>query len=204
MVTKIYYELEVLQEFIPDLRNCFHLRLLAKIIGTTHRTVSKSLDRLEKNGIVYHELKGKNKVYYLNLKNPLTKLYLIKTEIYRAIKFLLTNFLIQKLYSEIIVDLEQKPLILFGSFAKGEEKKESDIDLLIIGEDDGKIKKKIKEFGDMHNRKTHVYFIRKEDFLSGLKEKDSLILEIVKNHVILNNQAFFVDVLWGIANDIKA
>ena len=76
--------------------------------------------------------------------------------------------------------------------------------MLIIGEDDGKIKKKIKEFGDMHNRKTHVYFIRKEDFLSGLKEKDSLILEIVKNHVILNNQAFFVDVLWGIANDIKA
>ena len=200
MVTKISniidYDMEVLKEFLPDFKRSFHLRLLAEIIGTTHRTVSKSLEKLEKSGIVYHETKGRNKVYYLNLKNSLTKIYLIKAEIYKTLRIFSNNFLIQKIYCEIAVNLKQKPLVLFGSFARKEEKQESDLDLLIIGKEDKVIKKQLKEFGNRHGRKVQIYFIKREEFKRGLKAGDNMILEVVRDHVIMNNHTFFVDILW--------
>ncbi|MBL7169574.1 MAG: nucleotidyltransferase domain-containing protein [Candidatus Aenigmarchaeota archaeon] len=191
------YSMEILQPFLSDFKKGFHLRLLAKIVGTTHRTVSRALKELEKFGIVYYEINGRNKVYYLNLRNPLTKLSIMRAESYRTFGLLSNTPLISKLYGETILTLKGRSLILFGSFARGEQEKESDIDLLVIDKEDKILREQLREFGNRHGRKMHIYFIKKKEFKQGLKVRDNMILELVENHVILNNHTFFVDVLWG-------
>ena len=66
---------------------------------------------------------------------------------------------------------------LFGSYARGEQTPESDIDLLLIIEhNDNKIITKIKEFEKMYNKEIHFHQATKDKFQAGLKEKDPLVV----------------------------
>ena len=42
-----------------------------------------------------------------------------------------------------------------------------------------------------------------KNFESGLRKKDALIIEIIKDHFILQNQDAFINALWGYYHEIK-
>src|SRR3989344_708809 len=94
--------------------------------------LSLALQRLEKNRVMDSGMVGKSKQYYLKLDASVTKEFIKSAESYKSISILSTNFLIKKLMNELLLTLRTTPVILFGSYAKGTETKESDIDIVII------------------------------------------------------------------------
>lgn len=190
-------ELEVLKFYLGDYTSRLHVRKISRLAGANHRTVSLALQRLEKKGIMKHEAVGRSKQYFLNLDNFLSKEYIKNAESYLAIRLIERHFMIKKLLAELSPVLKNTPVILFGSYAKGKETKESDLDILVIktGKEQTVIKK-IEGFAELYNVQIQVQKSTQRNFELGVREKDNLAVEIMRNHVILNNSELFVDILW--------
>lgn len=194
-------ELEIVGLYLSDYSAKLHVRQVSRLLRANHRTVSLALKRLEERGVMKHETVGKNKQYFLNVDNLVTKEYLKNAESIRTIKLLEKHHVIKKLLTELAPELKNTPLILFGSYVKGEEKKGSDIDILLIKNgNEGGIINKINEFSKRHKITIQVQKTTQEQFEAGVKEKDNLVVEIIKNHVTLNNAEVFVDILWRYFN----
>ncbi|MCK4428882.1 MAG: nucleotidyltransferase domain-containing protein [Candidatus Aenigmarchaeota archaeon] len=191
-------ELEILKFYLGDYLEGNYARQIARLLEKNHRTVSLALAGLEEKGILNHKMVGRVKEYYINFESPLTRDYLINAEFLQNMKFMEKHFFYKKLLTELTPNLLMSaPVILFGSYAKGEETSRSDIDLLIIRDgNENKVMGAIKEFADRHNKEVHLHKMKKEDFESGLKEKDHFVIEILKNHIIWNNSPLFVDIFW--------
>ena len=75
------------------------------------------------------EKKGNIKLFGLNLTNPEIKDVLITAEIDRKIEFLKGHRKFANIFNN-----DPRVIGIFGSYAKGTQTKDSDIDLFIIGE----------------------------------------------------------------------
>jgi len=84
-------------------------------------TLIKWLNFLEKNNFVNTRIEGVSKLYTLNKKNNILKQYKI-----------LTNIIILESLNSLAKKHNVK-IYLYGSSSRGEDTKDSDIDLLIIG-----------------------------------------------------------------------
>ena len=75
-------------------------------------------------------------------------------------------------------------VLLFGSYAKGKATKHSDIDLLIVCEENRE--QQIQDVLDLFPLKIHPTFIRFEDFMLMLRTKEfNVVSEAVKNNIPL-------------------
>lgn len=198
-------ELEIQEPFLVDYRAKFHVRQLAALLKMNHATAAIALKSLEKKNVLKSELEGRNKKYCLNLDNFLTKNYIENAESARTMKYFERHFIIKKMLSELTPAVfRETPVILFGSYAKESYTDESDIDILIIKNNNEKeVVKSLIKFGKRHNKKIQVQEMTKKDFEEGLMEKDTLVSEIIKNHIILNNVPLIVDILWRYYNVVR-
>jgi len=106
---------------------------IAEITKVSKSGVNSALKELEKNNLVIREKRGKLSFWSVN-DSPLTN------ELKKTINLALLFPLVEKLK-----DLSQR-IILFGSVAKGEDTKESDIDLFILADEKEKVAKAIRKF----------------------------------------------------------
>lgn len=198
-------ELDVLQPFCVDYRARFHVRQIAALLKMNHATAALALKRLESRNILKSEQEGRNKKYWLNLDNPSAEQYVKSMENARTAVFLENHFIFKKMVGELTPAIfRETPIILFGSYAKGSYNKESDIDILIIKDRNGeKIIKPLSEFGMRHGKKIQTQEMTQDDLENGLRQKDTLVLEVVKNHIILNNSDKIVNILWRYYNEIR-
>lgn len=88
--------------------------------------------------------------------------------------------------------------LVFGSFARGTEEKDSDIDMIFIV----KSKKSVTQinriaeecFITLKNR-VSARIVNETDFIEAARKKDSLYLNILKNHICFLNQLNFMDMM---------
>ncbi len=186
--------LEIIELYLDDYGKKIHGREISRRLKANQRTTLQHINRLVKINVLNTNIVGKAKQYTINKENPIAKEYLKQAEIFKKMKLLARKFIIHKLLKEI--KPENTPMILFGSYAKETERKDSDIDLLLIKDKhEKKIMKKIKEFEKRQNKKIQVQRMTEKYFTDGM-EKDHLIIEIIKNHTILSNTDFLVDKMW--------
>ena len=176
--------------------NQFHIREMARLIGKSHVTLLPHLKSFEKDKILLLKNIGKSKVYSLNLENNQGKEFLSLSEKKKTLNLLNKKFLIKKLYDEFFNLRLDGCLVLFGSYASSTHNKESDIDLLYIGELKESEKKKIKEFGKTYNKEIHLTSMSSKQFKEQLSKQGALIKEILKNHIILYNHDIFINEVW--------
>ena len=186
----------ILSLYREDYTTNLHMRAMAKLLDTSHMTLLPHLKHLEELKILQTETVGKNKQYTLNKDNLLTKYYLITTEELVTIDFLKKTFLIKKLAEHLNnIDIPN-PLILFGSYAKGYDREESDIDLFSIGKITENQQTNIKKFEATFGEKINIKAATAENFEAGLRTGDILIKEVVANHIVICNPDPFVTLLW--------
>jgi predicted nucleotidyltransferase len=163
------YKLEIIEKL---LQNKNHARGLAKELKTNHMNIQRKVKELEEENVVDYKEEGKNKVYFLK-NNIEAKTYAFKTENYKLLKFLRKNSEFRNIIDKMQKDGRIRLCILFGSYAKGIAKSDSDIDIYIETQDEN-IKKEIK------------YVNTKLNIKIGKYDKSSLLIkEIEKNHVII-------------------
>ncbi len=117
--------LKVLSYFFSDPYTGFYLREVARELDMSPMTVKRSLDILEKDELIirYHE---KNMtLFILNIEDPSTRYHKISYNL----SLLKESGHINKLLER---DQRIHSIILYGSYSKGTDGPDSDIDILII------------------------------------------------------------------------
>jgi len=152
---------------------------IARDLKIPQKTAFRKMEQCVKDGILDFEREGRNKNYFL--RENKTLLILNMVESMKELNFLISHPEVSLLLEELSVKIG---VILFGSYAKGLEKKESDIDLVILSE-------KRKEFEEIFSRypfEVNANFVSLSLLEKRLKEKQTLALEIKKNHVLFGEK----------------
>lgn len=162
------------------LKNESHLRGVAKQLNASHSTVSRALNKLYKDNVIDFKKEGKNKIFFIR-KNLQAKNYVFNAERYKLIKIIKQYPELGIIIDNILKNCEERLILLFGSYAKGIAKKDSDIDIYIETEN-RKIKDKVES---LHSKiKAKI----------GTFDLDSMLIkEIMKNHIILKGVEEFYE-----------
>jgi len=178
--------LRVLSLFTNGFDREYYIREVEKLLIISPRTAQLILEDLENKGITESKVKGKTKTYKIKT-NELTKRYLAFVEDYKTIAFLGKDLMIKEIIEKITPHIEGIGII-FGSYAKGLERKESDLDIFIAGNyDKEEIRKISKNLGVEMSIKNYPL----KTFEKNLK-RDVLIREILKNHIVFKNTEEFI------------
>ncbi|MFW6285624.1 MAG: nucleotidyltransferase domain-containing protein [Nanoarchaeota archaeon] len=150
-----------------------HIRDLALKVNSSPATVMRKLNNLKNNNIVDLINEGKNDRYFL--KNTFeAQNYLLMGQIYKLNKFIFENPKLKLMLFEIKNILDGELAILFGSYVKGLQNKNSDIDLFIETNNEN-LKRKIEMINSNLNVKIGTF--NKNSFLGK---------EIIKNKIIIS------------------
>jgi len=180
--------LKILSLYLSSYRKRFYLREISSLSEMPLKTTQNTLKILETENILKSETVGKNKYFFINMNNINTRLYLIQAEIFRTALFLEKYPLLKPFIKDI--NILSKPLAVFGSFARSNAEKTSDLDLLMISEKTHDLPEHLVPC------EIHKIFLSEKLFVEGVGKKEALIAEILENHIILNNFSFFVNVMW--------
>ena len=157
-----------------------HVRGIAKKLGESHSTVLRKLNNLKKENVLDSRTEGKNKIFFLK-KNLVSRAYILQAELHKLTKLLRQSPELSVIFEEILKKTDERLIVLFGSYAKGLAKKDSDIDIYI--ETKNRNVKRIIE--DIHS-KINVK-------IGAFDTKSPLIKEIIKDHVIVRGIEVFYD-----------
>ncbi|MBI2130076.1 nucleotidyltransferase domain-containing protein [Candidatus Woesearchaeota archaeon] len=173
---------------------------LAKNIKTDYKNVHDSVSTLFKEGIIKKEKIGNYNICKLNYSNDELIEYLKEYNYYIALgefrkKHSIEHNLIMEAVRQAIAENYIAHIfvcLVFGSYAKGEEKKDSDVDILFITADTTRLnsigcKKFLDEQNAPYQRRFHVIEQSVTDFMKDLKDKTKLSIatEIYKESPIV-------------------
>jgi len=189
--------LKILSLYANDYKKSLHVRAIARETEVDVKAIQLQLVGLERVNVLTSILKGRNKEYFLNLDNYITKHFMVMAESFTSANYLANNFIIKKIISEVGNKLDGM-VVLFGSYSTGKQTKESDIDLFVVGE---------KEFGSIGNaaiaeasslidREVSVKYSTRLKFIQGLEAGDPLVREVVSNHIVLKGVDGFCEMMW--------
>ena len=200
-------ELRILDLFRKNLFAEFTLKqIMQKLNKKSYNWTYKAISRLSKN-ILISEKKGNTTIVKINLDNPQTITYLSYLDRREAYE---KNI---PLIDELITAISQKTpyfsLIVTGSFATGAARKDSDLDLIIIVEDERKkkeIKPYVKEATKFSgiNIDEHI-FSKKEFYLMLTSDKDNFGKEVFRKHLLFYGiEAYYQIIIEAIKNGLQS
>ena len=176
-ITKSKLREELLALYFTNPNKKYYLRELERILNFSVGNIRRELIKLESTGLFLSENKGNLVYYYLNQSYPLfneLKSIIFKTS---GTPKMLQNIL------EKFKGISQA--FIYGSFAKGEEREGSDIDLLIMGEvNEDKLVEVISKLERKLQREINYTIYGKEDFKKKKEGDNPFILDILKEKKI--------------------
>jgi len=197
--------LEILELFLSDLEDSVYPRKVERLTGMSHRSASLNLKKLSKLKVLREKKSGKENYYFLNVENSLTINFLCFAE---ARKFVKNIEMLPKKVKEVVKELQNRfsrlcpqtilGCVIFGSYAKGYYKEDSDLDLLILVSS-----KKIDEIEEINKDLTRIWgveisplFMTLSDLRKNLEEKNPTLMEIINNHlIVLGGENFLLEVI---------
>ncbi|MCK4730270.1 MAG: nucleotidyltransferase domain-containing protein [Candidatus Aenigmarchaeota archaeon] len=158
--------------------------------------INKKVHELIKEQVILENKIGKAILCSLNFKNEKTSVLLTLSEIEEREHFFVKNKELKLILSGFFEKIRNKVIfgVIFGSYAKGIAKKDSDIDLFILTERKINLEKEIKEIYSLYGKELSAIQLTKNEFL---KQKDGeLIKEVKENHIIFTGTKKFVDIMY--------
>jgi len=163
------YKLEIIRVL---LRENSHIREIAKKLNINHMMIVRKIKELSKENVVDFTQEGKNQTYFLK-KTAEAQAYAFIAGQYSLLQTIIKYPELRSIIEKIQRDKRIKLAVLFGSYAKGLAKKDSDIDIFIETKNQN-LKKELALIDSKLSIKIGVY-----------NKENNLIKEIDKNHVII-------------------
>ena len=168
---------ELLGLFFNNPDDKFYLREIARHIGKDAAGIKRELDNLVKIGLLAKEKRGVQKYYFANKSSPIFSemkgLIFKTTGIQGAMKASLSRL------------KGVKTAFIYGSYAKGSEKEDSNINLMVIGQAN------ITELNDMVmnleeklQREIDYLVFDEQEYRKRKESKDPFIRELLKGKKI--------------------
>ncbi|MBU0456853.1 MAG: nucleotidyltransferase domain-containing protein [Nanoarchaeota archaeon] len=178
---KLLDSTSVLVPFTRNYADELHASEVSRILKLPQRTVARKLEILQKSNLLNYRRDGRNKYFFLDLKQSLTFSLLELLECYKELDFSLKNPQVSLLLEELAANYS---IILFGSYAKGRAKKDSDIDLVIFSNE----KKKINEIIKKYHFEVNAHYVNLSLLKKRMKNDWPLAKEIVKDHILFGEK----------------
>lgn len=155
----------------------YYIRQLERLTGFSAGNISNELRKLNRDNLFITENVGNLVFYRLNQHHP----------IYNELKSIITKTI--GVEGGLRTALKDVPGItcafIFGSFARGEEYRLSDIDLFVIGRPDmDKLYDAIHQQEDILQREINYHIYSGDDWKGKIDKKDSFILNLNKQNKI--------------------
>src|SRR3989338_856899 len=159
---------KILEKFIEEPEREFHVREVARAVKVSPATASQYLKKLAKAGLLTSKLERNHRLYRANAESSNYR----DTKIHYNISRIKGSGLVDYLKIELN---HPKAIILFGSFRKGDNVPESDIDIFVVAA----VKKKLNLSG-FEKKLGHPIqlFVYSQSELEKMK---------LKNRELLNN-----------------
>lgn len=162
----------ILSQFLSNVEKKYYVRQLAVILNISVGSLHRELNNLEKSGILVSENLGNLRLFHVNKTSPIFKE--LKDIVFKTdgIQGALENAL--KGIKGI------KIVFIYGSFARKEERADSDIDLFIAGsflEDD--LVSAVSGLEGKFDREINYTIYSIGELRKKIKEKSSFILEVL-------------------------
>ena len=156
----------------------FFVRQIALILKEDPTNVSREMAKLEELGILRSKRNGNLKHFQANQECPffeeLKGLVLKTTGVAGRIRASLDK----------LAGIEYA--FIYGSYAKGEEKADSDVDLLIIGDVDmDRLDSNLGKLEKMLGREINYVLYNMEEFKSKRKAKDGFLMNVLRGKKIM-------------------
>ncbi len=154
----------------------FYVRELSGLIGEDPGNLSRELRKLEEEGLFVSRTKGREKFFSLNKNYPL----------YSELKNIVSKT--EGVQGSLRALVEKFPGInlafIYGSYAKGKENKNSDIDLLVVGSFEyDSFASCIRVLETKLNREINFSYFPLEEFEKENKKSGSFVNLLVKEKV---------------------
>jgi len=166
---------KILELFLREPEREFYVREIAKLVGKSPTTVSKYLKEYEKKGILKSEEKFNHLLFRANSESS-------------KFKQMKVNYNIELLRNSGMVDfLGEKfntpsAIVLFGSFARGEDREKSDVDILVVSSKKGSID--LKKYEKKIGNEIQLFIYSKND-LEKLKKSNKELINKFVNGIVL-------------------
>lgn len=192
---------KILRYFALNLDKQKTIRKVSQETETPYMTANRIVKDLADKNILTMSKLGNSIVCNLNLKNMLTKNYLILAED-EAKPFLIKKYPLLIKIDKIIKENENPKFssILFGSYASQKAEKHSDIDICFITDDKRcmtKILDEFKEIEKLHDIEINTLIFTKKQFKDMIRSKEENVgKQIIKNHIILFNPELYWNIVF--------
>lgn len=189
-------DFEVIGFLIENLDREYSIKEISEELKRPYVKIHNSIKRLSKKSIIVESIKGKSHYCSFDYRSNKDVACFIESQISK--EFLKKN----KKISLIIVDITKLikspdySIVLFGSYAKGDIGKHSDVDVAIISsaEEKENAERVMNSIKRLFPLKVHSLEFSYNDFVEMLKAKELNVgKEIVKNHVIFNGYEQFYE-----------
>lgn len=154
------------------LKDSLHAREIAKRLEMNHMTTLRRMRSLMKENVLDARQEGRNKVYFIKKTIEARNLVLM-TELFKLNKLLKRYPKLRRIVHQIQQNKKVKLAVLYGSYAKGNANKNSDVDVFIETTSRG-LREEIERIDSRLSVKIGPY-----------ANRVPLLREIEKNHVII-------------------
>ena len=171
-ITRSKVRKEILTLYFSNPKKEFYLRELERISGFSVANIRRELIKLEKTGLFQREKRGNLTYYFLNTSYPL----------FQELKSIINKTSgIPVILRESLQTLKNiEVAFIYGSFAKGEEKNTSDVDLLIIGvPEEDKLIRVLNAVEKKIQREINYAIYSRESYQKRKKERDPFIIDVI-------------------------
>ena len=170
-------ELRIIEIFRKKLFETYTIREISKSVKTTsYSWTFNAVKKLSKLGILHLEEKGHSKIVKINLDSVIAIKYLSILDELEANERNIPN--INEIFK--LIDTAYFTMIIAGSYAKGTETKRSDLDIVIIANDDTRsILNTLKNKGGILIPEVHPYVFTQKEFIEMLLAKEENYAKLI-------------------------
>jgi predicted nucleotidyltransferase len=168
-------QLRVLSLFMDSPYEKYYLREAARLLNMSPMTVKRSLDFLLKNKLVVKEVSKNRILYSANMQNPAFR----HIKISRSLSMLLQKDVVEFIKKKVP---GVSAIILYGSYAKGEETRDSDVDMLVLAP----VKKDISDvISEIIGKDVNVSVFSPAEWSRQAKTNRAFYLDVITEGIIL-------------------
>ena len=171
--------LRVLALFTRGFDRQLYIREVGRLAQASPRTAQLILDDLERKGALSSTTRGKIRLFAVR-QTPEARDYLVLAEHYKRLSFLGSSDLVRGIAEKLLQHTEGI-VLLFGSYAKGIQKKVSDMDILVVGTAD---REAVRKISALYGIPIDIKETSPEIFRKKLRT-DVLLQEVLEDHIAL-------------------
>ncbi|MBS3064841.1 MAG: nucleotidyltransferase domain-containing protein, partial [DPANN group archaeon] len=173
-------------------------RMIKEIMERTnysYERINSALKSLTKKRIIKEQKKGKTLLYTLDMYNINAELGFGNYMITKELAFREKHKILEKAIKELITESFKSPFIqiaiLFGSYSKGIESKQSDIDLMLVSDKKQEAERIVKSLRHKYNLKFAPVIINYLEFPKIRKDNPELWNDLKMYGIVFKGEDSF-------------